>query len=116
MSRRRAKPVDLSAPTVRPPAMSAAEAARRLGVSIDEFFALARSLMLEPTFSIDEVASHFGCTKWAVNQLVRYGRAFGARLHPTRGGLWPTFKATHKSRRIPLSAIERHKARMEAAA
>ena len=39
----------------------------------------------------------------------RPGQEYGVRLHPTRGGLWPTFKAGHKCRRITLAAIERHK-------
>jgi hypothetical protein len=82
-------------------------------MTVDEFFALARTLMLEPTYSVDEVATRWGCGVWAVHQLVKYGRRYGAKLHPTRGGLWPTFKPLHKSRRIPLSAIERHERFME---
>lgn len=108
-----ARAFDLRGQAERSSAISALEAARRIGVSLDEFFSIARSAMLEPTYSIDEVAGYFGTSKGVITKLVRYGLQYGARLHPTRGGLWPTFKPTHKSRRIPLSAIERHKARMD---
>jgi transposase len=67
---------------------------------------------LEPTYSVGEVAEHFGCGIVQVYRLIGYGRKYRSRLHPTRGGLWPTFKVSHKCRRIPLSAIERHKRRM----
>lgn len=59
---------------------------------------------LEPTYSREEVAEHFGCDISQVDRLIRMGRR-----KPYRGGLWPTFKVSHKCRRIPLSAIERHK-------
>lgn len=90
------------------PAISAAVAAARLGVSRAQLEDLARGWHLEPTYSIEEVAAHLGCKIWQVNQLVRLGLVHGQALHPTRGGLYPTFKPSHKSRRIPLSAIERH--------
>lgn len=67
---------------------------------------------LEPTYSPAEVARHFGCSRWQVNELVQLGRRMGRELHPRRGGLWPTFRVSHKCRRIPLSAIERHKTHM----
>ena len=59
---------------------------------------------LEATYSREEVAEHFGCTVWQVDELIRKGRR-----KPYRGGLADTFKPSHKSRRIPLSSIERHK-------
>lgn len=64
---------------------------------------------LEPTFSIKETGLHLGLGDRAVRDLVALGQEYGVRLHPTRGGLWPTFKAGHKCRRITLAAIERHK-------
>ncbi len=64
---------------------------------------------LEPTFSPAEVAEHFGLSLREVYRLTNYGRRYGADLHPTRGGLWPTYRITHKTVRIPLSALERHK-------
>jgi hypothetical protein len=70
---------------------------------------------LEPTVSLAEVAAHFGCGLWQVSQLVRLGQKYGERLHPSRGGLWPTFKVSHKCRRVPISAIERHKRHMDGA-
>lgn len=65
-------------------------------------------LELEPTFSPAQVGKHLGLGRTAVFELMDLGRQHKG-CHPRRGGLWPTFKATHKSRRIPLSAIERHK-------
>jgi hypothetical protein len=67
---------------------------------------------LERTFSLAETAEHFGCGVWQVQQLVALGIRYGRKLHPTRGGLYPTFKVSHKCRRIPESAIERHKRHM----
>jgi hypothetical protein len=67
---------------------------------------------LEPTFSLAETAKHLGCGRTRISELVDLGLAHGARLHPTRGGLWPTFKISHKNRRVPLSAIDRHKRHM----
>lgn len=93
-----------------------AQAAQRLGMSQAQLAEAVRGWGLEPTFSPAEVAVHFGCTVWQVMQLVKLGRVHGAALHPTRGGLWPTFKASHKSRRVPLAAVERHKRHMERAA
>lgn len=68
-------------------------------------------LALEPTFSPEEVGAHLGLEANAMAELVRFGRTYGAALHPTRGGLWPTFRGA-KLRRIPLSAIDRHKRHM----
>lgn len=63
---------------------------------------------LEDTFSPEQVAAHFGCTVRQVHRLIEQGRR-----KPYAGGLSPTFKVSHKVRRIPRSAIERHKAWME---
>lgn len=94
------------------PEISAREAAARLGVSEAQLRTIARGWFLEPTYSVEETAEYLGCGKWQVQQLVRLGVRYGAALHPSRGGLHPTFKPSAKARRIPLSAIERHKAHM----
>lgn len=93
-----------------------AQAAAKLGLGVAELAEAVRTWGLEPTYSPAEVADHFGCSVWQVMQLVRLGRVHGAALHPLRGGFWPTIKVSHKCRRIPLSAIERHKRHMERAA
>jgi transcriptional regulator with XRE-family HTH domain len=92
--------------------LSIAEIADRAGVTAAQLIEIFRREELEPTYSLDEVADRFGCTVWQVNELVQLGKQHGARLHATRGGLWPTFKPSHKSRRVPLSAIQRHEAHM----
>lgn len=95
------------------PELSLRDAAARLGVMPKQLEEIARRhWWLEPTFSLDEVAQHFGQSKRQIAELVELGRRHGQALHPTRGGLYPTFKPSHKSRRIPLSAIERHKRHM----
>jgi hypothetical protein len=66
---------------------------------------------LEPTFSPAEVGNHLGLEHTAVQELINFGIKYGKALHPQRGGLYPTFKGA-KLRRIPLSAIERHKRHM----
>jgi hypothetical protein len=105
--------VDLAPPKAAAPAMTAADAADRLGMTLDQFTAFVRQVLLEPTYSVDEVRLHFGFQgKDVVFELLALGRKYGAALHPTKGGLYPTFKPSHKSRRIPLSAIERHKRHM----
>lgn len=96
--------------------MTRAQAAQRLGLTSAQLEAAVRGWGLEPTYSPAEVAAHFGCSVWQVMQLVRLGRVHGAALHPARGGLWPTFKVSHKARRVPLAAVERHKRHMERAA
>lgn len=63
---------------------------------------------LEATYSVAEVAAHFGCTAWQVHKLI----AQGARNKGRGPGLYPTFRVSHKSRRIPASAIEAHKRAM----
>ena len=105
----------MSETRVRPaaaPALRLADVAKRAGLSKVELERIFARESLEPTVSIAEVAEHFGCSAWQVSQLVHLGLVYGAALHPTRGGLWPTFKVSHRCRRIAISAIERHKARM----
>jgi len=76
---------------------------------------LRGSAVLEPTFSPAEVGAHLGLGHNAVAELIAFGRKFGAKLHPTRGGLYPTFRGA-KLRRIPVSALDRHKRHMAALA
>jgi uncharacterized ferritin-like protein (DUF455 family) len=111
--RRGAKAADLDGHKLPAPKLTLDEAAERLGMTVDELRAWARLVMLEPTYSIEELADHWDLGKRAITKLVKLGRDYGARLHPVHGGLWPTFKPTHKSRRIPLSAIERHLRHMD---
>ena len=66
------------------------------------------ALALEPTFSPEETGAHLGIGATATAELIALGKQFGRELHPTRGGLFPTF-LSGKHRRIPLSAIDRHK-------
>ena len=106
------KRVALAPNNVEAPTLSLRDAAAKLGVNAKQLEELARRWFLEPTYSLEEVAAHFGQTKWQVAKLVKLGLAHGSALHPTCGGFWPTFKPSHKSRRIPLSAIERHKRHM----
>ncbi len=51
---------------------------------------------------------HLGIGNTKLHELIKDGRAHQG-CHPLRGGLYPTFLATTRSRRIPLSALERHK-------
>lgn len=62
---------------------------------------------LEPTYSTQETRAYLGCGKTQVFELIKLGERYKG-CHPTRGGLYPTFKASHKNRRVPLSAIEQH--------
>lgn len=75
-------------------------------------FQVKSTAVLEPTFSLEETANHLGCGRTTVAALVKLGKCYKAKLHPQRGGLWPTFKVSHKIRRVPLSAIDRHKQHM----
>lgn len=75
-------------------------------------FQVKSTAALEETFSLAETARHLGCGRTAVAELVKLGKEYKAKLHPTRGGLWPTFKVSWKNRRVPLSAIDRHKQHM----
>lgn len=106
------KAVDLHPARNAAPDVSLAEIARRSGLSREQLTVIFRREVLEPTFSIEEVCARFGCERTQIHDLIRYGKTYGAALDPRRGGLYPTFKPSHKSRRIPLSAIERHEAHM----
>ena len=66
---------------------------------------------LEPTYSTAAVMRHLGLGRTKLHELIVLGRKFKG-CHPLRGGLFPTFLATTRSRRIPLGAIERHKAHL----
>jgi hypothetical protein len=64
-------------------------------------------LCLEPTFSLAEVGKYLGIKNTVIHELIKFGEDYGAKLHPARGGLYPTYKGL-RHRRIPLSAIQRH--------
>ncbi len=66
---------------------------------------------LEATYSTAAVMIHLGIGRTKLHELVELGRKFKG-CHPIRGGLYPTFLATTRSRRIPAGAIERHKAHL----
>ncbi len=67
---------------------------------------------LEVTYSTAAVKRHFGIGKTKLHELLALGRKFKG-CHPLRGGLYPTFLVTPRSRRIPLGAIEQHKAHLQ---
>lgn len=75
-------------------------------------FQVKSTASLEVTFSLNDTAKHLGCGRTTVSDLVKLGKTYKEKLHPMRGGLWPTFKVSHKNRRVPLSAIDRHKRHM----
>lgn len=102
------KAADLRSARASAPELSLAELARRAGVSAEQAAAIFRREALEPTYTIDETAAFLRCSPWQINKLVALGKRHGARLHPTLGGLWPTFKPSHKTRLVPLSAINGH--------
>ena len=54
-----------------------------------------------------ETRAQLGVGETELCALLWLGRKFRG-LHPLRGGLWPTFKLSHKNRRVPASAIARH--------
>jgi len=85
-----------------------AEAAQRLGVSEAKLVEAARGWLAGAMLSPDDLAAAWGVSRWEIYQLIRLGTEHGARLHPERGGLFPTVKLSHKVRRIPLEAVERH--------
>lgn len=106
--RRPGKAADLNPARSSAPDLSLAELALRAGVSADQATAIFRRDALEPTYTIAETAQYLRCTPWQINKLVALGKRYGTRLHPTLGGLWPTFKPSHKTRLVPLSAIRGH--------
>ncbi len=66
---------------------------------------------LEPTYSTAAVMQHLGIGRTKLHELIELGRIFSG-VHPLRGGLFPTFLATTRSRRIPVGALDRHKAHL----
>jgi hypothetical protein len=63
---------------------------------------------LEPRYTLAQAMQLLGCGPTRLHELLKLGREYGARLHPSKGGLWPTYKLSHKCRLVPASAIERH--------
>lgn len=59
---------------------------------------------LEPTFSREQICEAFGFGHTTFFALCKTGRMFKGK----RGGFYPTFLVTHKTRRVPASAILRH--------
>jgi hypothetical protein len=71
--------------------------------------------VLESTCSMAEARAHMGIGETQLHALIFLGKKF-CGLHPLKGGIYPTFKLSHKNRRIPISAIqqhEQHKLRLE---
>ena len=66
------------------------------------------SAALEPRYTLTESMHLLGCGTTRLHELITLGREYGPRLHPRKGGLWPTYKLSHKCRLIPASAIARH--------
>ena len=66
---------------------------------------------LEPTYSTAEVMAHLGCQRTKLDELLALGRRFKG-CHPLKGGLFPTFKVSHKNVRVTRTAIETHLAHM----
>jgi len=66
---------------------------------------------LEATYSTDEVLAFLGIKRTQLFELIKLGRRYKG-CHPTRGGLYPTLKVSHKNRRIFASALERHQKHM----
>lgn len=75
--------------------------------------ATAKPSLLERTVSIEDAAAHLGCGRWQINQFLKLGAQYGRALHPWRGGLFGSFKVSHKCRRITVAAIEAHKRHLE---
>lgn len=68
---------------------------------------------LEATYSTAEVMAHLGIKRRKLDELLSLGRTFGRALHPTKGGLHPCFRVSHKNVRVTATAIEAHKRHME---
>lgn len=96
----------------RPEPVALREIARRSGLAPADIIEAARREALEATYSPAEVGAYLGIGPTMVAKLIGLGVRHGEALHPRCGGLWPTFKVSHKCRRIPRSAIERHLAHM----
>lgn len=63
---------------------------------------------IEPRYTLQQTRQLLGCGGTRLKELLKLGREYGPKLHPTKGGLWPTYKLSHKCRMVPASAIERH--------
>lgn len=70
------------------------------------------STKLEATHSRADVMEFLGCGPTKLHELMQQGRRFRG-VHPTKGGLFPIFRVSHKCIRIPQSAIDRHLAHMD---
>lgn len=66
---------------------------------------------LEATYSTADAMIHLGICKTKLHELLKLGKKF-CGCHPLKGGLFPTYKVSHRNRRIPIGAIERHLAHM----
>lgn len=67
---------------------------------------------LERTYSLPQVRELLGVGRTRLHELLKIGQAQKG-LHPTRGGLWPTYKISWKSRRVPEGAIHRYLEHMQ---
>ncbi len=65
--------------------------------------------LLEETFSAAQVGAHLGLSRSAVDLLRIEGATWGRDLHPSRGGLWPSFRTGERRRRFSAAAVEAHK-------
>jgi hypothetical protein len=72
---------------------------------------LARST-LAATHSTADVMIHLGIGRTMLHELIFLGRRHKG-CHPLKGGLWPTFKVSHRNRRISDAALRAHLAHME---
>lgn len=79
--------------------------------NLSRFQESARFAEIEPMLSLAQVRERLGCGITRMHELINLGLRHQG-LHPTLGGLWPTFKLSHKCRRVPLGAIVRHEEHM----
>lgn len=64
-------------------------------------------IVLERTYSLLETREMLGVGDTTLHALLNLGRKYKG-LHPLKGGLWPSYKLSHKKRRVPESALARH--------
>ena len=62
---------------------------------------------LEPMYSLADTCAQLGVSKMELHSLLYLGRKFSGP-HPTKGGIFPSYKLSHKNRRVPAGAIMRH--------
>ena len=62
---------------------------------------------MKPTISTEEARAQLGIGETELCRLIWLGKKFRG-LHPTQGGLYPTYKLSHKNRRITIEAIHAH--------